>query len=186
MLNEQPREALIRAAISLLGSARPPAMPLRDVAQAAGVTTGAIQHHFGNRHGLLVAAVDRQTERLVERLEAVERALPAGDPRRLPALLLELLPLDDERTREMRLLTAFEHSAASDPTLTTEFQRRYHRLLDMVAHELPGGATDAALLLSVTYGTGADLLLGVATPETAIAGIDRMLSLLGVVHLDPS
>ena len=180
MTKENPREALIRAAITILGSARPPAMPLRDVAESAGVTTGAIQHHFGNRHGLLVAAVDHQTGRLIERLEAVEQTHPAGHPGRLRALLLELLPLDEERIRETRLFTGFERSATEDPSLTAEFTRRYQRLLDMVASELPGGGADAPLLLSVTYGTGADILLGVATVETALAGIDRMLGLLGV------
>lgn len=193
MAAEEAREALISAAIDMLGRPRPPAMPLREVAQAAGVTTGAIQHHFGNRHGLLVAAVDRQTERLVQRLEAVGTAHPPGHPGRLPALLHELLPLDEERTRETRLLTAFERSASDDPSLTAEFKRRYQRLLDMVAAELPGGATDATVMLSVTYGTSADLLLGVATPESALAGIDRILRLLGVagaplapVHADPA
>lgn len=180
MAGEQAREALIRAAIVMLGSPHPPVMPLREVAQAAGVTTGAIQHYFGNRQGLLVAAVDRQTDRLVERLEAVAHGHPAGHPRRLRALLLELLPLDEERVRETRLLSAFERSADDDPHLTAEFRRRYGRLLDMVADELPGGPEDASLLLSVTYGAGADLLLGVSTAATAIASVDRMLGLLGV------
>ena len=180
MTNENAREALIQAAIALLGSPRPPAMPLREVAEAAGVTTGAIQHYFGNRQGLLVAAVDRQTERLVERLTSVADTHPAGHPDRLFMLLMQLLPLNEERTRETRLLTAFERSASEDPTMTAEFAHRYRRLIDMVRGELPGGDADAALLLWVTYGAGADLLLGVATPESAVSGIHRMLGMLGV------
>ena len=178
MSDDQARAALIAAAVTILGTPHSPAMPLREVAQAAGVTTGAIQHHFGNRHGLLVAAVDHQVGRLAERLEAASVAHPAGGTPRLRALLLELLPLDDERTRETRVVTAFERGATDDPTLAEEFRARYQRLLDIVSVDLPGGGADAALLLSAVYGTGSDLLLGVVTEEGAIANLDRILDLL--------
>jgi len=174
MSDDQARAALVAAAVTILGTPHPPAMPLREVAQTAGVTTGAIQHHFGNRHGLLVAAVDHQVGRLAERLETAGAAHPDGGAPRLR----ELLPLDDERTRETRVVTAFERGATDDPTLAEEFRARYQRLLDIVSVDLPGGGADAALLLSAVYGTGSDLLLGVVTEEGAIANLDRILDLL--------
>jgi len=180
MADEQVREALIAGAIDVLGAPHPPAMPLREVAAAAGVTTGAVQHHFGNRHGLLLAAVDRQTEVLVRRLEAVEAAHPSAGAARVRTLLRELLPLDAVRVREARLVSAFIRLAADDDALAAEFRIRYRRLIELLRDDLPGGEQDAALLLSVVDGTSGDVLLGLVDEDGALALVERFLRLLGV------
>ncbi|MBS3179216.1 MULTISPECIES: TetR/AcrR family transcriptional regulator [unclassified Pseudoclavibacter] len=179
MPHADAREALIRAAIDTLGTPRPPAMPLREVAAAAGVTTGAVQHHFGNRRGLLLAAIDRQTEALVQRLSDVADRHPEGGLPRLRAAAFELLPLDEQRVREARLLAAFEQLAVDDEPLAAEFRKRYNLLLEMLQRDLPGGAQDAALLLSVLTGTAGDMLLRIADERDATALVDRFLAALG-------
>lgn len=180
MGTDDAREALIAAAIAVLSAPHPPAMPLREVAATAGVTTGAVQHHFGNRHGLLLAAVDRQTEVLVRRLEDVEAAHPDAGAERLRALLRELLPLDEQRIGEARLVSAFIQLAAEDDALAVEFRARYARLVGLLRDGLPGGEQDAALLLSVVDGTSGDVLLGLVDESGALALIERFLALLGL------
>ena len=50
---EMVKEKILEACAELLAKGQSPS--IRDVAQAAGVTTGAVQHHFGNRGQMLMA-----------------------------------------------------------------------------------------------------------------------------------
>ena len=50
---ETVKEKILEACAELLAKGQSPS--IRDVAQAAGVTTGAVQHHFGNRGQMLMA-----------------------------------------------------------------------------------------------------------------------------------
>jgi hypothetical protein len=135
-----------------------------------------VQHHVGNRHGVLLAAVDRQTEVLVHRLEAVEGAHPTGGAARVRALL----PLDAARASEARLVSAFIRLSADDAALAAESRVRYRRLIELLRGDLPGGEQDAALLLSVVDNTSGDLLLGLVDEAGGLALIERFLRLLGV------
>jgi AcrR family transcriptional regulator len=42
-----------------------------EIARRAGVTWGAVQHHFGGKDGMLVAVLDDSFRRFAERLEAI-------------------------------------------------------------------------------------------------------------------
>src|SRR5690625_6807741 len=61
---------IIDAAIEILATDRSVSMPLREVAARAGVTTGAIQHHFGDKQGLVLAALQQHGQRFADRLRA--------------------------------------------------------------------------------------------------------------------
>lgn len=54
----QGREALIRAAVEVAAVRGLRGMTFRAVAEAAGVNNALIAHHFRNREGLLLAALD--------------------------------------------------------------------------------------------------------------------------------
>lgn len=43
----------------------------QEITRRAGVTWGAVQHHFGGKHGLLVAVLEESFDRFAERLDDV-------------------------------------------------------------------------------------------------------------------
>jgi AcrR family transcriptional regulator len=60
-------EALLDAAERLLVSEGRDGLTTRRVARAAGVNQGLVYHHFGSLEELMLAVLERFTERLVER-----------------------------------------------------------------------------------------------------------------------
>lgn len=61
------KDALIRAAVEIVAERGLRGMTFRAVAEAAGVNNALIAHHFGNREGLLSAAMNWTAEQMVEK-----------------------------------------------------------------------------------------------------------------------
>lgn len=93
---------------------------VREVAAAAGVSIGTVQHYFPTKDALLAGAYTEVLRRIRTRMRSVELGPDAR--RNLSAVLRELLPLDDRRTREARMQIAFATRAAVAPALA-EIQR---------------------------------------------------------------
>ncbi|APC21744.1 TetR family transcriptional regulator, partial [Pseudomonas protegens] len=75
---EQTRARLIasaRQAFARLGYAK---TSMDDLTAEAGLTRGALYHHFGDKQGLLAAVVEQIDSEMDERLEAISAA--ASDP----------------------------------------------------------------------------------------------------------
>lgn len=97
---------------------------VREVAAAAGVSIGAVQHHFRSKDALLLAAFQRYADTLTERVTAMDLT---GSPKEITRkLLLELLPLDATRRTETRMFIAF----AARAIVTPDLARVYHEGLD--------------------------------------------------------
>lgn len=90
---------------------------IREVAGAAGVAIGTVQHYFPTKDDLVSAAFAEVARRIKTRVGAI----PLGDDvhANLTAVLHELLPLDDRRRREVRIQLAFAAKAATTPALAT-------------------------------------------------------------------
>ncbi len=90
---------------------------VREVAGAAGVAIGTVQHYFPTKDVMVSAAFAEVVRRIETRVEAI----PLGDEpyANLTAVLQELLPLDDRRRREVRIQLAFAAKAATTPALAT-------------------------------------------------------------------
>lgn len=107
---------------------------VRAVAAEAGVSGGTVQHHFPTRAQMLHFAMELLAERFTQRLVAMPRTGPIPDWTR--AILLELLPLNEERRREFRVWLAFTTHAHTDPELSAlkhhfaaQLRELYQRLL---------------------------------------------------------
>jgi len=73
-------EALLDAAERLLVSEGRDGLTTRRVARAAGVNQGLVYHHFGSLEELMLAVLERFTERLIERQrEMYARDVPFRD-----------------------------------------------------------------------------------------------------------
>ena len=94
---------------------------LRDVASAAGWTTGAVGHYFGDKRELLLATFRSRTA--MARAD-VRRRIAAGETE-LEAGIEAILPLDEERTLTWKVWLAFWGAAVGDDELADEQRRRY-------------------------------------------------------------
>lgn len=116
MSNRRPREtAVTEAVLAIVAQRGLDQVSVREVATAAGVSIGTVQHYFPTKQRMLAAAYTETVRRIRARLEA----LPLGaDPRRNMTLVLrELLPLDEQRRTETRVYLAFAAAAATSPSL---------------------------------------------------------------------
>lgn len=70
------RSALIEATVTLVAERGTAAVPLSDIAEAAGVSRPVVYQHFGDRETLLLeSAVDLATRELLPRMAAVGNSL---------------------------------------------------------------------------------------------------------------
>jgi AcrR family transcriptional regulator len=97
---------------------------MRDVASAAAVSTGMINHHFRNREDLLVQTLAYVSEQNLGRLrDAVDREQPGPD--RLRALVRASSMMDSADTDVNAVwIAAFSHALQSDATRRVIAERR--------------------------------------------------------------
>lgn len=133
------------------------AVTMRSIAAAAGCTTGALTHYFTDRHALLVETLRAAHTAAAERMASVADAADS-DFTRLRSVLLESLPLDDERLREWKVWLAFWGASMSEPALARENTRRYadwrHAVRDLLKPLSTTADADAELLIALIDGLG--------------------------------
>jgi AcrR family transcriptional regulator len=118
---------------------------VREVASAAGVSIGTVQHYFPTKDEMLAAAFAEVVRRVRVRLASVE----LGDDvrRNLSTVLREFLPLDARRADEARIMLAFATRAANSPELA-DVQRgvldEIHEALSEAFARAANGQVDAA------------------------------------------
>ena len=135
---EQRRAELAQAVWTVIRRDGLQRASVRNVAREAGLSMGSLRHYFATQAELLCFAMQLVGERARARVRAVE---PADDPREAAErLLLELVPLDDERRAEAEVWLAFTGHALVDPD-----QRAIHQ---RIHDELHGACVTAITLLA--------------------------------------
>jgi AcrR family transcriptional regulator len=115
------RAVVVAAILDVVASGGLERATVRQVAAAADVAIGTVQHYFPSKDAMLLAAFEEVVGRIRRRVAAV---VPGGDVRvDLRNALEELLPLDERRAREVRVQVAFTARAAVEPALA-ELQAR--------------------------------------------------------------
>lgn len=76
---DRTREMLIDETVRCIREEGYSAASARHIIERAGVSWGVIQHHFGDRDGLLTAVIDDAVDRLVASLEALSDPANALD-----------------------------------------------------------------------------------------------------------
>ncbi len=94
---------------------------VREVASAAGVAIGTVQHYFPTKDALLAGAFAEVVRRVRERVDSAPRGPDVRED--LRAALHQLLPLDGRRREEARLQLAFAARATTSPALA-DLQRQ--------------------------------------------------------------
>ena len=79
---------------------------VRNIAEEAGLSLGALRHYFSSQHELLAFAMNLVKERAIARVEAITRCdLPPKE--KVVRILLELVPVDEDKMAEMEVWFAF-------------------------------------------------------------------------------
>jgi AcrR family transcriptional regulator len=71
----ETREKIIEAVVATIGELGFRKTTAAEIAKRAGVTWGAVQHHFGGKNGILAAVLEDSFNRLAERIAAI----PSGE-----------------------------------------------------------------------------------------------------------
>jgi AcrR family transcriptional regulator len=111
--HDERRDQISHAACVVIARLSLDQLTLRDIARAAGCTTGAVTHYFADKGEVLAAALDWVFRARERRLET---EFDSGTPK-LRQVLSQLLPLDEQRVLESRVMCAFIGKAYSDESL---------------------------------------------------------------------
>jgi AcrR family transcriptional regulator len=164
---------------------------VREVAQEAGISHGAVQHYFATREEMLVFAMDFASEQTALRVAAGLGGL--GDrphPRdTLRVMLTEMLPLRPDARVTSRMSAAYVLEALHNPNIHARARDGLKQGRDLVEQlvrqAIADGqisadhdpATETNLLLTLT-GLTPLIELSVIEPEEALAAVDRHLDRL--------
>ena len=110
---EPRRNEVLQHVTALIGEHGIDGMTMRQVAHATGLSTGTINYHFGNKRGLVLAA-------LASAGEAPEGAVPGGSPLARLRRLLASFVLD---TQERRAWWQFWVEVAAQSARDEELRR---------------------------------------------------------------
>lgn len=71
------RARLLNVAFELFGTQPYETVDVKELSKRAGVTIGALYHHFGSKQGLYDVLRDEMIQRLLDRIEAVTESVPS-------------------------------------------------------------------------------------------------------------
>ena len=163
---------------------------VREVAAAAGVSIGTVQHYFATKDEMLVFAFRQVVERTRARVAGIDA--DNGPRHALGAALRELLPLDQARLAECRVYLAFAARAATSPSLAAVQRETLSAIYADLEQALRAAATarnrgpaldtalEARLLLAVVDGLMFDAVSapGTLTRAHLEAALDAYLDRL--------
>ncbi|RKS07346.1 TetR family transcriptional regulator [Nocardiopsis sp. Huas11] len=194
--HEERRRQVAEALLRTVGERGLARTTLADVAEEAGVSIGLVQSYFRTKSQLLRFGVDHMYKRAEARLRAVsEGAEPVRSVREWLFRAAEtLLPLDDQRQREITVWLEFLPATKTDPEMARLHRDTTAELLDALARALDEGVrlgefrpdldgrTEAAGLVAFVDGlsihhlvTGGDAFAQEAVRAALHTYLDRLL-----------
>ena len=187
-MSNDARERILSACEQTIARSGIRGFRMQDVASAAGVSIGLLAYHFGDRNGLLQAALDHVTERAEDRarLSAAESTAAV----RLSALLCSEFG-DEPGVRagsiawnELRALAVFEPAQTAAVARSTSAWQLSVRQLVAEAVEDRGSDLDPAaaalMLTALVEGLSGRWLTGQLNASEAQESVREALRALGL------
>lgn len=129
-------DPILLAAVGLIAEHGTAAVSMRDIAQAAGVSVGRLQHHFENRRNLVHRAQGWYLQSVVAELSEISAG--AGGPwERLMGMFLHAA-VGGDRHRRVRIWVDLLAQSAHDPevrTLVAEINERWCAVMEGIIGE---------------------------------------------------
>jgi TetR/AcrR family transcriptional repressor of bet genes len=101
---------------------------IRNVAAAASVSVGAVQHHFQTKDALLIAAMDKVSDDVVQQVMAATD--PAADARTNLAAVCRIIGGVDEESRTASVVWLAYASKATTSDAVAQAHRESWRLME--------------------------------------------------------
>ncbi len=156
---EERRQALIDAALRIIGREGLAAVTHRAVAREAGTSIGPTTYHFESKADMIRAALRSLASRSLERVDAMAEALERGGPPSNDAAIRAIVSIvfselaEGETEAEIELILAI----AREPDFAPEYQTyqramesRLERLMRAIGASSPSRA--ASIVLAYTRG----------------------------------
>ena len=185
---EQRRRQIAEAVWRLAGTGGLEHVTLRHVAAEAAVPVRLIQYHFGTRQQLLVGALEILNTDAEQQARARLAALHNPTPLDLiRGIVLELLPLDEERRTRHLIYAAYFIKMLTDADLQPAARAATPDVATLIASLLTQAQQDgstpgtldpereAALLVATAEGLQGQVLLAQTSPADAISLLDYQL-----------
>ncbi|RGE21134.1 TetR/AcrR family transcriptional regulator [Leucobacter sp. wl10] len=187
----ETRERIIEACERVIARGGLRGFRMGDVAHEAGVSIGLLSYHFGDRDGLLQAALDHVNESAARRSEQGAAREPADEPRPPGERLADLLCSefgDEPQVRagsiawnELRAAAVFDPDRAAAVTrATADWQSEVRRLIGEAAHHAEPD-TAALVLTALVEGLSGRWLTGQTTAHEAQEAVRAALRGLGLL-----
>ncbi|GAA1254853.1 TetR/AcrR family transcriptional regulator [Kitasatospora nipponensis] len=191
--HEERRAQIIDALLRAAADTGLHAVTMRSVALEAGISVRLVQYYFDTKEQLLLAALNRLTARMGERVrDRVRRTGTAPSPRDIvEAVLLEAVPTDEESRIFHLVHTEYAVLSITDPALGGQQflaapAEMEAFLVGHLAAARQAGETDprmdarqeAVVLMAVSAGLGLSVLLGQRTADEATAVLHYQLGQL--------
>lgn len=165
----QRRFEIVQALWQVIATRGVEGVSLREVAQAAGVSIGRIQHYFDSREELVLAGL----ERLIELAAAAYDKTAADSPRdRLLHVLVQQVPRSEPGRIGVTVWYAYLATAITD-----------NRVREVLAEALRGGETECATHVAAMRDIGGAEARAVARRLLALS--DGLTLRVLVEGLDP-
>ena len=140
---DEPSDRLLASVLDLLVAEGYEGISIRRVAAAAGVSIGAVQHHFPTKDALLAAAMERVSRQFEARLD--RRIAPGAGPAEvLRAVAEELVSTGEERRPASVIwIVRLARAAVHEPTAEVH-RREWQQVEDLLAHLIAAARPDLA------------------------------------------
>ncbi|WP_066368363.1 TetR/AcrR family transcriptional regulator [Herbidospora mongoliensis] len=154
--HDERREEVVAAARRIILRAGIEAATTRAIAKEAGYSNGVLTHYFADKDEILLSALQSSHRRITERL--AEKLTGLTGLAALRELLLDNLPLEEERERETGLEIGFWARSLTSPALL-QTQREEARDLHLLVRSLLQSAADSGEIASEELDDTAERLL---------------------------
>lgn len=187
------RAAIAESVWRLMARGGMEAVSMRHVAADAGMSLGQVQHYFATKEELLTFAYELVTDQVATRVSLRDDPRPDEEPEPRDVVrnaLVEMLPLDAERTLDAHVWFAFLAKAAVAPEVAAQLRKTHADLEDLIVDQLRRGqhrgvvpvdldpVRAARTLLAVLDGLTAHVLIGHHSPADAEHAFDTHLDTL--------
>jgi AcrR family transcriptional regulator len=138
------REELVLAAWRVIAARGIDEVTIREIARESGYSSGVLAHYFENKDDLLAHALRLSHTRIRKRYDAeVETTLNAAEA--LKAILLDNLPLDEQRDLETRIEMSFWARALRNEALHEIQQEESEGLRSLLRELVEKAQEDGAI-----------------------------------------
>ncbi|WP_328371405.1 TetR/AcrR family transcriptional regulator [Streptomyces sp. NBC_00445] len=124
------REEIIEAVWRLVARRGFAALNMRDLAAEAGFTNGALARYFPTKAAILRASLERANAATEQRAARTIAGVDGVDAFR--KFCIEIMPLDDERLNEARVVIGFWNYAVADEELIDVYDQAISRWRDQM------------------------------------------------------